>query len=580
MSLISLGQVWKVIDQSLDTLAGERGRPSYSNGLLSLLTSRAWQNAGLVKLGNLRALNQGNGKAYTVARTFNPKSKSTPNLGENQLSYCPTEGSKVKPVYDEVKLRYYHVSNVIEIDDEILRCIQQGRTDYQNFSVTNELISYLDTLDKLIAGIIANDRVGTFKRCDCDAAADECRNLPLFMANGFQINPTAQSILTRDAMESQTGMSFVLLGGQILKSYQTAMQIQVGNDLGFNAGLQPILSSIFFDANIGPALGDSKKILAMPQGAIQLVTASNHQGEFAYEDPTHMRATVVDPFYGLTHDVSMYTETCGQEIKRFLQFGIWFDVLGVPDCWTTDCQFEGMKDVFCYTVTCADDSFCDIEDPCGESLTKLPKDRSCDLPEECAVACRANFGIECGTFSVHNADVTETEVNAFRVNGLNFNLSQTYDLTDATDSAAFLAELKTKLGAVSGVYLVSGSFAAATTTLNIVTAGNITQIDLVVANAADVQLDVDSLELLHVYDFSTPSNSATITDLAWSLVGSGAAFNGAKGVAITGEAGITGDYDNYFADNTHVGNFTLTITDSKACTSAKTIASGDCGGVA
>jgi len=247
----------------------------------------------------------------------------------------------------------------------------------------------------------------------------------------------------------------------------------------------------------------------------------------------------------------------------------------MPDCWADDCKFEGVKDVFCYTVTCTDDSFCDLADPCGEGLSKLPVERFCDSATECTIACKANFGITCGTYSTHTADVTAV-VNAFRVNGLNFNLSQSYDLSDASASAAFLAELKVKLGNISGVYVVSGSFDTDTTTLNVVTDGNITQIELVVVGGADIDLAVFSEEMLHVYDFSTASNNATISNLAW-VTGDASAFNGAKGVAIVAETGIVGDYDNYFATSIHVGNFQLTITDSASCTNAKTIASGDCG---
>jgi hypothetical protein len=318
----------------------------------------------------------------------------------------------------------------------------------------------------------------------------------------------------------------------------------------------------------------------MPQGAIQLVTAARHQGEFQYEDPTHMRSTLVDPFYGLTHDVMMYTQVCGNEIKRFLQFGIAFDVIGVPACWTEDCQFEGMKDVFCYTVVCNDDSFCDLDDPCGEVLVKAPVDRSCAIPVACEVACRANFGINCGTYNIHSGDLTGTSVLAFSVNGINYNLSQAYDLTDATASAAFLAELKVLLGGVNGVYVVSGSFAAATTSLVVVTGTNITSIEFVDGQGAEVALDVVTEDLLHVYDFSTPSTGATISDLSWAITTSGASFNGAKGVAILAEAGIYGNYDNYFAEPaTHGGVFTLTITDSSSCTNVKAVTSPDCGEV-
>jgi len=61
MSTIKLADAWKIIDISLNNNNGMRSMPSPNIGLLQLLVSAANKSASQVKLGNVQAVEQGNG---------------------------------------------------------------------------------------------------------------------------------------------------------------------------------------------------------------------------------------------------------------------------------------------------------------------------------------------------------------------------------------------------------------------------------------------------------------------------------------------------------------------------------------
>jgi len=73
MSTIKLADAWKIIDISLNNNSGMRSMPSPNIGLLQLLVSAANKSASQVKLGNVQAVEQGNGKVYKVTRRFFPR---------------------------------------------------------------------------------------------------------------------------------------------------------------------------------------------------------------------------------------------------------------------------------------------------------------------------------------------------------------------------------------------------------------------------------------------------------------------------------------------------------------------------
>ena len=383
MSTIKLSDAWKIIDISLNNNSGMRSMPSPNIGLLQLLVSSANKAASQVKLGNVQAVDQGNGKVYKVARRFFPRLTQS---ATNDVEYCSTSGDVVKPLYDEVEITNKTASSKIQIDDELIRCIKEGRADYQNSYVNEVLRNHINKLGKEVATVVGTgDFIGNFVKCDCADPAVTSKSLPLFLSSGLGINPVGESILDSDRKQAEIEQMLVLVGGTLLDQYRKARQIAAGNDNGFDASLLDITRSIYYDTNLPAALGNSNQIIAMAPGALQLVTYVKNKGQFMYEFEDQMRTTVVDPWLGLEHDVIMSYVKCEDEIQLFIQFVTNWAVVGMPKCWAVqDCYFDGVLDVFKYEVVCADTGYCDIEPACGEVGTPTATDaKFCDSAEGC-----------------------------------------------------------------------------------------------------------------------------------------------------------------------------------------------------
>ena len=581
MSTINLVDAWKVLETSVSSLVGDRARPSYNIGVLQLLTSSAWNNAGIMKLGEVDPGRNQDGKVYKVARTIYPR--TSVETTANTLEYCPDNGDEVIPKYDEIEITEYHVSRKIKIDDELMRCIKDGKATYTDFAMNNALIDYLTQLGQKVATKLGRGGyAGNFIKCECDDAGETHRELPLFMANGFNLNPVAQSILMRDYQEAELSQPFVLIGSSPLQNYRTAAALQSGNELGFDASLLDIGNAPYFDPNLSQAMGGPNKIMALAPGAIKLNTYSKHQGQFAY--PTqfdqHMRSTVVDPFFGLTHDVTMSYKVCEDEIEYFIQFGIGWDLVGMG-CWSEECKFDGVTDIFTYEAVCDDTSYCDFTPACSKVRTSEPvADGFCESAQPCDITCVADFGTDCGAYTRHGVSgLTLTAVEAFRVNGgPDISLGGVYNLTNSDDSDAIIAKLKTQLGAYAGVTLVSKRFTGGATFFEIFTDASITTIELVDNVSGANALSSVSSNFIHVYSLATPSAGASITDIAW-IGGNGVTtFNGAPGETISNAAIVNyyGDNDEFFAEINQGGSYQMTITDSTACSDVQNRDSVEC----
>lgn len=565
MSTIKLADAWKIIDLSLNNNNGQRSLPSPNIGLLQLLVSSANKAASQVKLGNVQAVEQGNGKVYKVTRRFFPRLAESTNT---QVEYCPTDGDVVKPLYDEVEISNKTVSQKIKIDDELMRCIKESRADYQNSYVNEVLRNHINRLGKEVSTVVANNGfVGSFVKCDCADPAVTSKSLPLFLANGLGINPVGESILDSDRKQAEIEQQLILVGGTLLDQYRKARAIASGNDAGFDASLLDITRSIFYDTNLGAAFGNPNEVIAMAPGALQLITYAKNKGQFTYDFEDQMRTTVVDPYLGIEHDVVMSYVKCNDEIELYIQFVTNWAVVGMPKCWAqNDCLFDGVLDVFKYEVVCADTGYCDIEPACGFVGAPTATDATfCESAEQCEVACNANFYSKSVTGELFtDIEIDVADAVAIQINGLPISVGGSFDTGTEAGANAYVAAVQAALAAAGYVYSVSGGWDGVGLTLSIFTTAAVTSVVIVSATGADVALTVSTKTLINVYDASTASTGATLADLAWTLVGP-ETFNGAPGASIIGTVGVFGTYDNFFAATTFEGATQLIITDSVDC---------------
>jgi hypothetical protein len=564
MSTIKLADAWKIIDISLNNNNGMRSMPSPNIGLLQLLVSAANKSASQVKLGNVQAVEQGNGKVYKVTRRFFPRLAESNNTS---LEYCPTDGDVVRPLYDEVEITNKTVSQKIKIDDELIRCIKENRADYQNSYVNEVLRNHINRLGKEVSTIVANGGfVGNFVKCDCADPAVTSKSLPLFLSSGLGINPVGESILDSDRKQAEIEQQLILVGGTLLDQYRKARQIASGNDNGFDASLLEITRSIFYDTNLGAAFGDPNEIIAMAPGALQLITYAKNKGQFTYDFEDQMRTTVVDPWLGIEHDVVMSYVKCNDEIELYIQFATNWAVVGMPKCWAQqDCLFDGVLDVFKYEVVCADTGYCDIEPACGFVGAPNATDAQfCESADICDVACNALFysrTVEGEVFVGIEVDVTDAI--AIQINGLPFSVGGTFDTGTAGGANGFVAAAQTALASLGSIYTVAGGWDGTGLTIFVFANATVTSVVIVSAITTDVALTVSTETLYNVYSASTPSTGATLTDLDWVLDSN--SFDGAPTAQILGETNVFGTYSNFYTTSINTGAAQLIITDSVAC---------------
>jgi hypothetical protein len=564
MSTIKLADAWKIIDISLNNNSGMRSMPSPNIGLLQLLVSAANKSASQVKLGNVQAVEQGNGKVYKVSRRFFPRLAES---NATSLEYCPTDGDVVKPLYDEIEITNKTVSQKIKIDDELIRCIKESRADYQNSYVNEVLRNHINRLGKEVSTVVANNGfIGSFVKCDCADPAVTSKSLPLFLSSGLGINPVGESILDSDRKQAEIEQQMILIGGTLLDQYRKARAIASGNDNGFDASLLDITRSIFYDTNLPAALGNTNEIIAMAPGALQLVTYAKNKGQFTYDFEDQMRTTVVDPWLGIEHDVVMSYVKCNDEIELYIQFATNWAVVGMPKCWAqNDCLFDGVLDVFKYEVVCADTGYCDIEPACGFAGAPNATDATfCESADACDVACNAVFyskTVQGELFKYTELDVEDAV--AIQINGLPFSVGGSFDLTTEAGANGFVAAAQTALASVGAIYTVAGGWDGVGLTIYVFANGTVASVVIVSATGSDVALSVTTSTYINVYSASTPSTSATLTDLDWTLAS--ATFDGAPNDQILGEATVFGTYGNFYAATSEAGSSQLIITDSVDC---------------
>jgi hypothetical protein len=564
MSTIKLADAWKIIDISLNNNSGMRSMPSPNIGLLQLLVSAANKSASQVKLGNVQAVEQGNGKVYKVSRRFFPRLAES---NATSLEYCPTDGDVVKPLYDEIEITNKTVSQKIKIDDELIRCIKESRADYQNSYVNEVLRNHINRLGKEVSTIVANNGfIGSFVKCDCADPAVTSKSLPLFLSSGLGINPVGESILDSDRKQAEIEQQMILIGGTLLDQYRKARAIASGNDNGFDASLLDITRSIFYDTNLPAALGNTNEIIAMAPGALQLVTYAKNKGQFTYDFEDQMRTTVVDPWLGIEHDVVMSYVKCNDEIELYIQFATNWAVVGMPKCWAqNDCLFDGVLDVFKYEVVCADTGYCDIEPACGVAGAPNATDATfCESADACDVACNAVFYSKSVTGEVFTGDELDvTDAVAIQINGLPFSVGGSFDTGTEAGANGFVAAAQAALASVGSIFTVAGGWDGTGLTIFVFGNATVTSVVIVSATGSDVALTVSTQTLYNVYSASTPSTSATLTNLDWVLDSN--SFDGAPTAQILGETNVFGTYSNFYTTSTNTGAAQLIITDSADC---------------
>jgi hypothetical protein len=133
---------------------------------------------------------------------------------------------------------------------------------------------------------------------------------------------------------------------------------------------------------------------------------------------------------------------CNEEIELYVQFVTNWAVVGMPKCWAEyDPFFEGVTDVFCYNIVCADTAYCDIEQACGFEVRPEQTDALlCTSADECDTCLTKLFAFndrdQTGTFDpMSDQPIDNIKLNIY----LDYAQSIIVDsqITDSTGNANF-----------------------------------------------------------------------------------------------------------------------------------------------
>lgn len=402
---------WRVAQEKINNFAQNR-RPALINnpGLVAfLLSDRNRQAAQFNVLDikeDLEMRNMDGKKGYVATVKWMPPLQMSDVRGGDGTK-CATDGVRQTYKIHAYKIDRTFTSKPIEIDNGLIRCIQEGKGEYEADSMFNFLRAVVSQWAQEVqkeVQTISNGYIGQFpNRFQGTEPTNPCKVLNLFRdpSNAYnQINWLGEKHF-RDDMRAAGIDDYVLIGGTRLTDYGELKRIAVANDAGaFDPSMLEDITNgqIIFDDYLEEASDCADPMMVLRPGALQIATYSKNVGDFMYDDDRHKRGTIVDPFFGLTWDVYSNTEVCGDEIKTYMFAELHWGVFGYPDClYTDDPKRKGndgtnLTDVFLYSIGCGDTPVCQQPSETSEIVSEAkPFDNACDEDESCDSTCKVQL---------------------------------------------------------------------------------------------------------------------------------------------------------------------------------------------
>jgi len=330
---INLGRLWSAMYLSLTSEDNVRKRPGTNNGLLQFLVDTQDDNA-MFELQDIKSLVETpDGKKYTAVYGFMPRqARQTAN---GTFVPCGDDGETIRMKYDTKNIENRFYSRKYKIPNGYVRCIKEGKAMYEDMVIAEALRTYLDAFGREISDyVVSKGYIGTFAK----GGGTTCKPLPLFAANGREINAQGEIQINEDMLQAEAGqMAPVMIGGTRLTAYAQMKQLAtVNTTLGVDLAQLGLETMFYRDTNIGSVPKgsegiDPNRVLAIMPGALKLLTTTQNDADFAYESDTQLRGTTTDPYYGLEHDYYIFVDECKNEIEYSIQFAIDWDILGYPD---------------------------------------------------------------------------------------------------------------------------------------------------------------------------------------------------------------------------------------------------------
>lgn len=420
----TVNNFFKVLQTKITNFAQNR-RPQLVNnaGTVAYLLSdrnRKAADFSIIDVKNdYEARNQGKTGFVATVRWLPPISMDEVSGGSNDV--CETSGIRPRYRNHAYKIDRVFTSKPLEISDEVVRCIQEGKDTYETDSVYNYVRAVVSEWSRQVSAEIHNlanpyygDYPNRFNGTQPLEPASKTVNLFRDTVNAHnEVNWLGETYLTEERMAAGIGEAdHVYIGGTTGLRYAKLKELSVpNNDSGFDPSMLEEMdgAKFIYDDYMESALQVENPLMLIRDGALQIVTHNKHVGDFTIDDEKHKRGTIVDPFYGLTWDTFLNKEYCGDEITYTLKVKLYWGVWGYPDClYPDDPLKEGVKDVMLYKIGCGDTPVCsepvDLRD-IGAGANAY--DDSCSLAVE---SCESECNVVLRGVALANGDYQVTAI--------------------------------------------------------------------------------------------------------------------------------------------------------------------------
>lgn len=193
--------------------------------------------------------------------------------------------------------------------------------------------------DDFIAATAAN--IGAW------VGGDATKSFNVFNANG-DFDRRGMGALKQELKKTGIKGRPIIVGGGNIDKYFEDVQYGCCNAGGFDFGMKDpkAPSKLYFDNEIGTALGGENNFLAFMPKTIQLLTFNEYVGEFAREHDGVQRGTFPDPeLPGVRYDMRIVPNRCDEDYDIFLNF--YYDFYYAPlELYAEGDRLEGVNGIF------------------------------------------------------------------------------------------------------------------------------------------------------------------------------------------------------------------------------------------
>jgi hypothetical protein len=323
---------------------------------------------------------------------------------------CFSQGVSVAPVTTTYRITKKTVMQPIELSNAQLRCIREGKEDQYDWMLLNYVAAAvsafaIDVETELFSKVNGKYKyIGDLPNKNSITTRPAGEDIALFRADGITPNPLGEAKINMDLAQANLPIGqMAWFGGDLLAYYATLKRWSGINSQGFNAQLFDVINRgdyrSIHSTTITAKSGLQDPLMIMRPGALQILTANENVGDFAYTSEDHKRYTIVDPIFGLTWDVVENLVKCDTEIKTTIQLSIHWALIGYPDCENLyGPTRKNVKDILLYNIICQDTSACDMPrtvfDPPAyskDAVSVCNNDGQSCLPESCSVSLSASI---------------------------------------------------------------------------------------------------------------------------------------------------------------------------------------------